>query len=363
MPWAFGDHQLFLVPHGLSESNAYYADSDHAVLFGSFFDPEQTQVHTCLSHDIVAHETTHAILDGLRSRFDQPALPDQDAFHEGFADVVALLSVFSVRGVVEHLLGEPAEDGTVSAELIAEDALRNNALFQLAEEMGSAITGERGSALRRSVAMPPPQDWRDRAGYEEPHRRGEVLVAALMETLLRLWLERLRPLIRDDRIDLARTAEEGRKAAQHLLTMTIRAIDYSPAIELEFEDYLAAILWADTVVAPGDEHGYRTSVTNAFARFGIVMNADLVSDLSTRAGAVVYQNLNFAEYAPQPRRGVRLRVEQRRLARDRPALSDLRGHRQAGRPHRSRRARDQRDRCRLRSDRRRSGGRSLGVGP
>lgn len=293
--WAFRDHQLFLVPHGLAEPNAYYSEEDHAILFGSFKATDDTLVHTCLSHDIVVHETTHAILDGLRTRFDEPALPDQDAFHEGFADVVALLSVFSTDGVVEHLLGEPDADGTIAADVVSQQRLRANPLFALAEEMGSAISGERGSALRRSVADPPPADWRTRPEYDEPHRRGEVIAAALVETAVQLWLTRLEPLKRNGRIDLARTAEEGRKAAQHLLTMAIRALDYSPPVELEFEDYLAAIVWSDSVVAPDDKHGYRESVMQGFARLGIVMNPDLVVDLARREGMVVYQNLNFAE--------------------------------------------------------------------
>ncbi len=34
---------------------------------------------------------------GILDVFMGPSLPDQAAFHEGFADVVALLSVFSLR--------------------------------------------------------------------------------------------------------------------------------------------------------------------------------------------------------------------------------------------------------------------------
>ena len=50
-------------------------------------------VFTSLSHDIVAHEMTHALLDGVHPRFDKPINPDVVAFHEAFADIVALLTL------------------------------------------------------------------------------------------------------------------------------------------------------------------------------------------------------------------------------------------------------------------------------
>ena len=54
-------------------------------------------VFTCLSPDIVAHEMTHAILDSIHPRYLEDTNPDVAAFHEGFADIVALLQRFTFR--------------------------------------------------------------------------------------------------------------------------------------------------------------------------------------------------------------------------------------------------------------------------
>ena len=109
--WGFSTHQLKVVPHAFADANAFYSRNDEALLFG-YFEADGRTVYTCLSHDVVVHETAHALLDGLRGRFVDPSSPDQAAFHEGFADVVALLSVFSLPGVVEEVL---ARKGTGKA--------------------------------------------------------------------------------------------------------------------------------------------------------------------------------------------------------------------------------------------------------
>lgn len=88
--WGFGAHQLKIAPHAFSDANAFYSGKDETLVFGYFPAHDGSMVYGCLSHDVVAHETTHALVDGLRNRFTDPSSPDQAAFHEGFADVVAL---------------------------------------------------------------------------------------------------------------------------------------------------------------------------------------------------------------------------------------------------------------------------------
>lgn len=289
LAWGFPGHQLYLVPHAFPEANAFYSPEDGAIYFG-YVPGGKEEVQTALSHDIVAHETTHAILDGLRPRFAEPGLPDQPAFHEALADCVALLSVFSLEAVVGHLLGNARKDGKLPASKVSEEALGETALFALAEELG--VEGARGSGLRRSIGLEPSPAWREQREFEEPHRRGEVVVAAVMRTLLTMWSGRLVAITSRSGANRSRVVEEGAKAAAHLLQMLLRGIDYMPPVELEFEDVLDAVLTADEVVAPDDEHGYRGALEDNFAAFGIVRPTQGTIDL-TQGPTPVYERMNF----------------------------------------------------------------------
>jgi hypothetical protein len=306
LPWAFGGHQLFIVPRAFAEANAYYDREQRALLFGFFPDPREdpaedprAEVFTCLSHDVVAHETTHAILDGLRPRFQEPGLPDQLAFHEAFADIVALLSVFSLAEVVTRALG-PADSGRIPNDAVARERLRSSVLFGVAEQMGEKLLPGRTHGLRNSVAITPSPDLLNAPTYREPHRRGEILVAAVMDALLTMWSNRLQPLYSDRGLDRDRVAEEGAKAASHLLTMAIRAIDYTPPLEFEFSDFLDALLTADEQLAPDDAHQYRPTIEQSFAAFGIRRPAQRIVDMAAQRTRPRYDRYNYAELRASP---------------------------------------------------------------
>jgi hypothetical protein len=296
--WGFNGHHLHLVPHAFAEANAYYACEDRALLFGYVPAIEGKPTYTCLSYDVVVHETTHAVLDGLRSRFLEPGLPDQAGFHEGFADIVALLSVFSMRPVVEQCLGKADKAGRIKRRQVESAQLRRGVLAGVAEQIGQVLTQGRG-ALRRSAMQPPPADWADLPQFQEPHRRGEVLVAVVLDLLIDIWVKRLEPLLAPEQsevatLDRARAAEEGARAASQLLTMLIRGLDYLPPVEFEFGDLLDAVLLADAEVVPDDDLGYRDILVDRFEKAGIRRPRNSVTDVLDADVAPHYLGFNFA---------------------------------------------------------------------
>lgn len=275
IPWGSSGHQLHIAPHAFADANAFYSREDRGLFFGYFTaaaeDGGQETVFTCLSHDIVAHETTHAILDGLRAGFMGPSLPDQAAFHEGFADVVALLSVFSLPETIGRLLTSRAEENLIDPQWLTEEMLKESALFGLAKQMGSALTGLRGQALRRSISLQKGIDYLHDPEFQEEHSRGELIVAAMLSAFLAIWIKRLSRIgpVYAGKLDLSIVVEEGARAADHLLTMAIRAIDYCPPVDLSFADYLSALLTVDRELVPDDRYNYRAALLQSFKDYGI----------------------------------------------------------------------------------------------
>ncbi|MGV9713751.1 hypothetical protein ACWDTI_24175 [Gordonia sp. NPDC003424] len=297
IPWYSGYPHLYLIPQARIEANAFYSREHNAVLFGWL--PSiggRPPIYTTLSYDVISHEVSHAILDGLRPRYTEPGLPDQLAFHEALADLVALLSVFTLEGVAERLLAPtekrvffPSDAAALAIEDEAErrkrlwqgraETLKLTPLLSLAEEIGARRAARHSAegtmagrypALRRSVELPPNKKWMDDPQFQEAHRRAEVLVAAFLQTLVRMWAERLEPLRSDSSgMDVDRVAEEGVTSARHLLGMILRTLDYLPPVELEFADVIDAVLTADHRLAPDDQHNYRDALSESFAAFGI----------------------------------------------------------------------------------------------
>ena len=282
--WGTGGHQLKVVPHAFEQANAYYAEDAEALVFGYVRSPG-TPTFFGLSHDIIVHEAAHALLDGLRDGFTEPSSPDQAALHEGLADIVSLLSVFSLPEVLLHFVDTlpagvpgrgrrtaPVRDGLLDKDAVTRERLKETVLFGLADDLRDDAAEARVNALRRSILIEPATDLLDRFEFEESHRRGEVLVAAVLNAFLDAWSDRIeRSRTPDSRfVSRERVAEEGAAIADVLLTMAIRAIDYTPPIHIEFGDYLSALLTADGEVRNDDSrYRLRERLLASFAAFGI----------------------------------------------------------------------------------------------
>jgi hypothetical protein len=290
-PFRFrGGQKLTILPHSFEGTNAFYDSRTLSLHFGYFTAtaedlgpnlPGQT-IFTCLSHDIVAHETTHAIVDRLRDRFNDPTNRDVLAFHEAIADIVAIFQHFSFPEVLQDQIRATRADLSQPGRLL-----------ELAQQFGYA-TGQ-GQALRSakgSAAGTP-----DPSLYEnvlEPHERGSILVAAVFDAFFRIYTNRIRGLVRavtggsgilpagDLQSDLVNlTTREASQAAQDVLTMCLRAFEYLPPVDITFGDYLRAIVTADFELNPRDEHERRASFIDAFRLRGIY--APGVSSLAEEA--------------------------------------------------------------------------------
>lgn len=274
--WSIKGHQLKIAPHAFAGANAFYSERDEALCFGYFPGRGGRMIYSCLSRDVVTHETTHAILDGLRCRYTEPSSPDQAAFHEGFSDVVALLAVFSNKDVVDALLPHGKRPDTIPRRSLTADALKQSALLGLADEMGQEMQVARGSALRRSVTLPK-GDRLQHSGYDEPHLRGEIFAAALLSAFVHVWAARVERLgvVIPREVARERAVEDGADVAERLLSIVIRAIDYAPPVDLRFGDYLSALLTGDLELYPDDSRfSFRSIILKSFAEYGITPSSN-----------------------------------------------------------------------------------------
>jgi hypothetical protein len=281
----------------MQEANAFYSRELRALLFGYF--PASLEdagvnlpgqvVFTCLSHDIVAHETTHALVDGQRSHFMEDTCVDSLAFHEAFADVVALFQHFSLKealldviqrtgGKIYAAVVRPEVPLAGRGAVIQAELTRDNPLVGLAQQFGEAM-GLR-KALRSAIGTPPNSNALETTF--EPHERGAILVAAVFDAFFSVYVRRTADLMRIARAggaangrddlhpDLAnRLADEATKTAGHFANICIRALDYCPAVEITFGDFLRAIITADSDTVPDDPYGYRAALIEAFRSRGI----------------------------------------------------------------------------------------------
>src|SRR6202008_3026656 len=280
-------------------ANGAYSPSAKGILFGYFrassVDPGRNlpgqTVFTCLSHDIIVHEMTHAILDGIRTYFSERTSSEVAAFHEAFADIVALFRHFSHKeallDTIQRSGGKLSQYHLDPDALLSEgnatiqaQKLQDNPLIGLAQQFGEARGT--GRALRSALSeLPDPKKMKDPS--LEPHERGAILVAAIFDAYFTVYLRKTSDLFRlflagggnvESREISGPMANQlsmaASKTANILFRICVRAIDYCPAVDITFGDYLRAMITADRDNHPSDPLGIRDALMQAFRLRGIL---------------------------------------------------------------------------------------------
>jgi hypothetical protein len=184
-----GTVKLHIYPHFRREDNAYYDDTRGALHFGYTFGNKAARllnqpggiVFTSLSHDVVVHEMTHALVDGMRAKFLLPSNADVIAFHEGFSDLVALFQRFQYTDLVRRAL---SNSGDLTAGLLTD----------FARQWGQT-TGDGRTPLRTALvdAGPPDAPVKRKFLYQharEDHARGAVLLAAVFDAFRWVFMQK-----------------------------------------------------------------------------------------------------------------------------------------------------------------------------
>ena len=229
IPWAFPGGRLMVQPHAGVDENAFYDRELGAICFFYFKGVTGQTIYTCLSHDVVAHELGHAILDGLKPFYNEVDTPDVAGFHEYYGDALAMTSALTMGDLVAHVIGKAPK--TLNG---------HNLVADIAREFGSAL-GEDKPFLRSAenrVTMA-----KLKGNFEE-HDYSLVLTGAYYDLLQKIYPEELRSQQKK-----AGNRKPGQlavaaliNAANYTSRMMLRGVDYCPPAGLSYGEYARAVI-------------------------------------------------------------------------------------------------------------------------
>jgi hypothetical protein len=208
--------------------------------------------------DIVAHETGHAVLDGLRPNWILANSPPQTGgLHESFGDITAIFLALSEMDQVEAVIAQ------TKANLHDKTFLSD-----LAEDFGLALG--RPNGLRNAD-----NDLKLSEAGTEVHAISQVFTGAIYDILADMFTFERKPAIRDD----AKTLYD---VAQYLLSLVLRAIKAAPANAATYADVANQML--SIANADGKPVQYRNFIRNRFTVREVVVSATpLTMDMAADA--------------------------------------------------------------------------------
>jgi len=289
--WAFDGSQLLVVPRAGEDANAFYQRASHSLQF--FYAASERsptgRVYTALSRDIVAHETGHAIIDGIAPDLCDAYTPESIAIHEALADLTAVMVAFD-SNTLTHLV----------LDMNSGDIERRTHFSNIAEELASAVGGGRGLRDLTSYCHLNP----GKPGFVdsvEPHALGEVLSSALYAILLKLYARRRQELVEEATTEAQKRQAWGRalaRAATRFKQMIYRGLDYLPPGEASFATYIRAVLAADAAAYPDDTEARQWLIDEAVSRSIAAEPSDLdITMLDLELGSQRVRSLCRSDWA------------------------------------------------------------------
>jgi hypothetical protein len=281
LPWAWNSSNntapLEVFPHGLPNvMNAYYSRHDRALKFGHFVPSGTTaRVYTCRSFDIVAHETGHAVLDGLKPQWILNSAPPQTGgLHESFGDLTAIFLALSQFDQVEAVIAQTKAD------------LHDKTfLADMAEQFGLALG--RPNGLRNAD-----NDLKLSETGNEVHAISQVFTGAIYDILADAFAFERAPGLRDDAAVL-------HNVAGYLCSLVLRALVAAPDANATYADVVNHML--HIAQQDGKPVDYANFIRNRFAlREVVVAPVPLAADQP--AGIELAAMVEDAPAARQDRR-------------------------------------------------------------
>jgi hypothetical protein len=251
VPWAFRGNRLTILPHATKDKTTTCYDRESKSLQFAYFNDPNGPVFTCLSHDIVAHETGHAILDGIRPYFHKGYTLQSQAFDEFTADLTAILSALR-NNDVRHIFVNYLEKGEPEANFIAD----------IAEEFGRAVTDRK--YLRTALnefTMSDVSRWAKDPSADAAHDASQVLAGLIFDIFLRLLQS-----YRWERDPQEKPYPAAWNATQRITRLALQPLDYLPPLEVTFSDYVEALLVRDELLNPEDPYKYRDMIRELAAK-------------------------------------------------------------------------------------------------
>ncbi len=268
LPWQWNSttntDPIAVLPHAGVTMNAFYSRNAKSLNFFFFNKPGDPpgppwNIFTCRSLDIVAHETGHAILDGLQPGWIGAVGqgPQTGGLHESFGDLTAIFLTLSQLDQVEAVIAQ------TKANLHDKTFLSD-----LAEQFGLALG--RPNGLRNAD-----NDLKLSEVGTEVHAISQVFTGGIYDVLADIFVFERKPLVRDDAVTLHDVAE-------YLRGLVLRALIASPHSNATFADVVNRML--TFAALDGKPVQYRNFIRNRFTlREVVVSPTPLTADHSEGA--------------------------------------------------------------------------------